>query len=120
MYKSISPQSKIQKIRRIVYIFIIVGGLFNIFFPVIAHADIFNNEVQDDSRVGQKTREKHNNRLYDVRVKMNISQRKLAEMSGLTRNTIMRIENEDVQPSLDSCRKICAALGVTVTEVFDV
>lgn len=47
MYKSISPQSKIQKIRRIVYIFIIVGGLFNIFFPVIAHADIFNNEVQD-------------------------------------------------------------------------
>ena len=47
MYRSISPQSRIQKIRRFVYIFVIVAGLFNIFFPVIAHADIFNNEVQD-------------------------------------------------------------------------
>lgn len=47
MYISISPQSRIQKIRRFVYIFVIVVGLFNIFFPVIAHADIFNNEVQD-------------------------------------------------------------------------
>ena len=47
MYKSVSPQSRIQKIRRFVYIFVIVAGLFNIFFPVIAHADIFHNEVQD-------------------------------------------------------------------------
>lgn len=84
------------------------------------HPETASAQAKHDSRVGQKTREKHNNRLYDVRVKMNISQRKLAEMSGLTRNTIMRIENEDVQPSLDSCRKICAALGVKVTEVFDI
>lgn len=47
MYKSVSPQSRIQKIRRFVYIFVIVAGLFNIFFPVIAHADILNNEIQD-------------------------------------------------------------------------
>lgn len=47
MYRSISPQSRIQKIRRFVYIFVIVAGLFNIYFPLIAHADIFNNEVQD-------------------------------------------------------------------------
>ena len=47
MYRSISPQSRIQKIRRFVYIFVIVAGLFNIFFPVIAHADILNNEIQD-------------------------------------------------------------------------
>ncbi len=47
MYKSISPRSRIMKIRRFVYIFVIVGGLFNMFFPLIAHADIFNNEVQD-------------------------------------------------------------------------
>lgn len=47
MYRSVSPQSRIQKIRRFVYIFVIVAGLFNIFFPVIAHADLFHNEVQD-------------------------------------------------------------------------
>lgn len=45
--KTLSPYQKIAKIRRFVYIFVIVAGLFNIFFPVIAHADIFNNEVQD-------------------------------------------------------------------------
>lgn len=45
--KTLSPYQKIEKIRRFVYIFVIVAGLFNIFFPVIAHADIFNNEVQD-------------------------------------------------------------------------
>ncbi len=86
----------------------------------IRHSDNVPAQEKQDRRVGKKAREKHNNRLYDVRVEKNISQRKLAELSGLTRNTIMRIENEDVQPSLDSCRKICAALGVKVTEVFDI
>lgn len=45
--KTLSPYQKIAKIRRFVYIFVIVAGLFNIFFPLIAHADWFNNEVQD-------------------------------------------------------------------------
>lgn len=43
----LSPQQRIKKIRRLVYIFIITIGLFNIFCPFVVHADIFNNEVQD-------------------------------------------------------------------------
>lgn len=85
----------------------------------IRHSDAIPAQEKQDRRVGKKTREKHNNRLYDVRVEKNISQRKLAELSGLTRNTIMRIENGDVEPSIDSCRKICSALNVQVLEVFD-
>ena len=64
-------------------------------------------------------RDKNHNRLYHIRVDKKISQRELAELSGVSRNTIMRIENGDVQPNMDSCRKICSALGVSVTEVFD-
>lgn len=45
--QTLSPQQRIKKIRRLVYIFVITLGLFNIFCPFVAHADIFNNEVQD-------------------------------------------------------------------------
>lgn len=43
------PMSRFQKIRRNIYLFVIVVGLMNIFFPVIAYAgtDIFNNDIQD-------------------------------------------------------------------------
>lgn len=43
------PRSRFQKIRRSIYVFVIVAGLMNIFFPVVAYAgtDIFNNDIQD-------------------------------------------------------------------------
>ena len=63
-------------------------------------------------------RDKQNSRLYQLRMDRNLSQRELAEMSGVDRTTIMHIENGDVVPSIDSCRKICSALGVTFTEIF--
>ena len=49
MIKEFSPKqmSNIQKIRRFVYIFVIVVGLFNIIFPYTVSADIFNNDTQD-------------------------------------------------------------------------
>lgn len=43
----LSPQERFSKIRRFIYLFVIVGGLFHIFFPLVASADIFNNDVQD-------------------------------------------------------------------------
>lgn len=50
-YKSISPMQRLQKIRKTIYIIVIVAGLINIFFPTIAFAagssDIFKNDVQD-------------------------------------------------------------------------
>lgn len=47
MVQTLSPQQRIKKIRRLIYIFVITIGLFNIFCPFVVHADIFNNEVQD-------------------------------------------------------------------------
>lgn len=47
MIKEFSPKSNIQKIRRFVYIFVIVAGLFNIIFPYTVSADMFNNDTQD-------------------------------------------------------------------------
>ena len=43
----LSPKEKLRRFHRNIYIFIIVAGIFNIFFPLVAHADIFNNDVQD-------------------------------------------------------------------------
>lgn len=43
----LSPKEKLRRLHRNIYIFIIVAGIFNIFFPLVAHADIFNNDVQD-------------------------------------------------------------------------
>ena len=67
----------------------------------------------------KNTRAKNHNRLFDVRMAQELSQRELASISGVSRQTIMRIENGDVEPSIDSCRKICSALGVQITEVFN-
>ena len=43
------PLSRFEKIRRFIYMFVIIIGLLNIFFPVIANAgtDVFNNDIQD-------------------------------------------------------------------------
>lgn len=43
------PISRFEKIRRNIYLFVIIAGLMNIFFPVVAYAgtDIFNNDIQD-------------------------------------------------------------------------
>ena len=72
-----------------------------------------NGEPQIKNR-----RDKHHNRLFEVRIAKKMSQRKLGELSGLNRNTIMKIENGDSSPNLDSCRRICSALGVSFDEVF--
>lgn len=57
----------------------------------IRHSDAIPEQRKQDRRVGKKTREKHNNKLYDVRVEKNISQRKLAELSGLVLQVIIMI-----------------------------
>ena len=45
--KLLSPKEKLRRFHRHVFLFIIVAGVMNIFFPLVAHADIFNNDVQD-------------------------------------------------------------------------
>lgn len=66
----------------------------------------------------KKKRDKHHSRLYDIRISQKLSQRELAELSGVTRNTIMRIENGDVTPNMATIQKLCKALNVSIGEVF--
>ncbi|KLU69188.1 MAG: hypothetical protein RHS_4985 [Robinsoniella sp. RHS] len=48
----------------------------------------------------------------------NLSQVQLAEMTGVTRQTIGMIEAGDFNPSLKLCISICKALGKTLNDLF--
>lgn len=48
-----------------------------------------------------------------------LSQAQLAEMAGVSRQTIVNIEKGNYSPSVHLALDICKALGKTVEEVFD-
>ena len=43
----VSPHSNLRRFHRSIFFFLIAAGVICIFFPLAAHADIFNNDVQD-------------------------------------------------------------------------
>ena len=51
------------------------------------------------------------------RIKQDISQEKLAEMSGLHRTTLGIIENGKNSPTLDSIARIAIALNLSLSEM---
>lgn len=53
--------------------------------------------------------------LSDIRRKKSISQRKLAELAGVTNSTISRLEADLVKPDLQTLEKISKALNVDKT-----
>lgn len=53
-----------------------------------------------------------------ARLEADISQVKLAEMTGVTRQTIGMIEAGDFNPSLRLCVAISRALGKTLNDLF--
>ena len=55
--------------------------------------------------------------LKEYRVKKNISQEKLEELTNLDRKTIFRIENNLNMPLLDTFAKIVTALELTDEEI---
>lgn len=59
-----------------------------------------------------------NMKLKLARMERDISQIRLAEMAGVTRQTIGMIEAGDFNPSLKLCISICRALGKTLDELF--
>ena len=58
------------------------------------------------------------NHLRICRVQHGMTMRELAELSGVHVNTIMRYEQGLVSPSVETARKICKVLGVTMDDVF--
>ncbi len=60
-------------------------------------------------------------RIKIERIKQEISQEKLAELSGLHRTTLGSIENGKTSPTLDSIARIAKALNLTLSELlFDI
>ena len=59
-----------------------------------------------------------NLKLKSARAAMDLSQQKLAEMVGVSRQTINAIEKGDYNPTINLCRQICRALGKTLDELF--
>ena len=59
-----------------------------------------------------------NLKLKAARAAMGLSQQALAELCGVSRQTIVAIEKGDYNPTTNLCRQICRALGKTLDELF--
>ena len=57
-------------------------------------------------------------RMKIARIEKDLSQEQLAELVGVTRQTIGMIESGKFNPSLQLCLSICRALGKTLDELF--
>jgi len=53
-----------------------------------------------------------------ARIESDVSQEQLAEMAGVTRQTISLIESGNYNPSLKLCIDICKALNRTLNDLF--
>lgn len=59
-----------------------------------------------------------NLRLKAARAGLDLSQQELADIVGVSRQTINAIEKGDYNPTIRLCISICKALGKTLDELF--
>lgn len=59
-----------------------------------------------------------NLRLKSARAAKDLSQADLAELCGVSRQTINAIEKGDYNPTINLCISICKALDKTLDELF--
>jgi putative transcriptional regulator len=59
-----------------------------------------------------------NLKLKSARAAKDLSQKDLAEVVGVTRQTINAIELGDYNPTIKLCISICKALGKTLNDLF--
>ena len=59
-----------------------------------------------------------NLKLTSARAAKDYSQQQLAELVGVSRQTINAIEKGDYNPTINLCRAICKALDKTLDELF--
>lgn len=57
-------------------------------------------------------------RIWEIRRSKNLSIRELEELSGVSKSTINRLENNKFPPSILSLEKIASALECSVKELF--
>lgn len=59
-----------------------------------------------------------NNRLRDLRTEFNLRQEDLADKVGVSRQTIISIENGRYNPTLMLAYKLARVFGLSIEEVF--
>ncbi len=59
-----------------------------------------------------------NLRLKSARAALDLSQQQLADLVGVSRQTIAAVEKGDYNPTINLCIAICRALGKTLDELF--
>jgi putative transcriptional regulator len=59
-----------------------------------------------------------NLKLKSARVAMDLSQQQLADLVGVSRQTISLIEKGDYNPTINLCISICKELNKTLDELF--
>lgn len=59
-----------------------------------------------------------NKKIKIARIESDMSQEQLAELVGVTRQTIGLIESGNYNPSLKLCTEICKALNKTLNDLF--
>ncbi len=58
------------------------------------------------------------NRIKELRAKLNITQEELARLAGVRRETIVFLEQGKYNPSLSLANEVAKALKKKITEVF--
>ena len=59
-----------------------------------------------------------NLKMKSARVARDLSQQQLADLIGVSRQTISAIEKGDYNPTINLCIAICRELGKTTDELF--
>lgn len=59
-----------------------------------------------------------NFRLKEARAENGLSQQQLAELVGVSRQTVNAIEKGDYNPTVNLCISICRVLGLTLNDLF--
>ena len=59
-----------------------------------------------------------NLRLKAARAAKDLSQQELADLVGVSRQTVNAIEKGDYNPTIQLCKSICKVLGKTLDELF--
>lgn len=56
--------------------------------------------------------------IKEKRLKLGLSQKQLAEKSGVSHNTIYNLEANKVSPNLETYEKVCNALGIKLASIL--
>jgi transcriptional regulator with XRE-family HTH domain len=58
-------------------------------------------------------------KLKEIRKKLGFTLEDISQKTGFTKSFISQIENDKNSPSISSLKKICYALGTTISELFE-